>query len=164
MLLRPFGKQERAFLLLIPQWREVEKTCDAGLAVIAARVAPLIALLHQGLDGYPGGVIGAIGNGHFGAARIDDVREPILQGLVGGGMSSTEAGSLVRLVFDETVRAGKSPLLEFGYLAFEVLTQALIGLEDEPLGEKKAARKRKPPSRRSPTARPGSSSSTAPPP
>lgn len=131
MIRRPFGRDERPFLLKVPQWREVEKTCDAGLGVIAARLAPLVSLIEMGDEKFPGGFMAAIAHGHFGSARIDDVREPILQGLIGAGMTTTEAGSLVRLVFDEST----TPMMEWAHLAFAVVGQALIGLPDEPLGE-----------------------------
>lgn len=155
MLTRAFGRDEHPFILKVRGWREVEKTCDAGLGVIAARLAPLVTLIELGSKTYPGGFMAAVAAGHLGSARIDDVREPILQSLIDGGMLSTAAGALVRMVFDEALAAGKAPVLEFAYLAFEIVSRALIGLEDEPPGEPKAA-KPKGPSRRSRTARPAS--------
>lgn len=158
MLTRAFGRDERPFVLNMAGWREVEKVCDAGLGVLAARLAPLVQLIEADPDKLPGGMIGAVAQGWLGSARIDDVREPILQGLIGGGMTPTEAGILVRTVFD-TERA---PMLTFARLAFLILQQALIGLEDEPLGETTAPRTAKPP-RRSRTAKPASPTSSAPP-
>lgn len=163
MITRAFGRDERAFVLKIPGWREVEKTCDAGLGVIAARLAPLVNLIQVGPTAYPGGMLAAIAAGHLGSARIDDVREPLLQGLIGGGMTSTEAGALVRAVFDEAAGTAKAPAIQFAGLAFEIVAAALIGLPDEPLGEPTAA---SPPKarRRSPTGKSASSISTPPPP
>lgn len=161
MLTRPFGRDERAFRLLVPQWCDVEKTCDSGLCEIAARLAPLVSLLGSGLP--EGGLLSAMANGMFGRARLNDVREVVLQGLIGGGLTSTEAGALVRMVFDEALKAGKAPMLEFGPLAFDILSLAILGLPDEPppTGEIKAA-PTKARSRRSPTAKPASRLSTPP--
>jgi hypothetical protein len=135
MLSRPFGRDERSFRLRVPEWRAVEKACDAGLGEIAARIAPLVGLIEGGSQAMPGGLLAAIAAGGLGRARLDDVREPILQGLIGGGMSSTEAGALVRHVFDEAASQSKAPMMLFAGLAFDVLAQALIGLEDEPPGD-----------------------------
>jgi hypothetical protein len=163
MLTRAFGRDEHGFRLRLAEWRAVEKACDAGLGVIAARLAPVVTLVEVGTDRFPGGFIAAVAAGHLGSARIDDVREPILQGLIGGGMTSTEAGALVRMVFDEAAAAGEAPLLRWAGLAFEIVSHAMIGLKDEPMGETPAA-PRPEGRRRSPTARPGSRRSTAPPP
>lgn len=166
MLTRAFGRDERPFRLCVAEWRAVEKACDSGLAEIAARLAPLVGLLQAGLGDFPGGLLQAVAAGHLGRARLDDVREVVLQGLIGGGLTSTEAGGLVRTVFDEAVAAGRGPMMEFAQLAYDILAQALIGLEDEPIpvGETKAAEPPKGPSRRSRTARPDSPRSTPTPP
>ena len=161
-LTRPFGRDEHPFVLTIAGWRDTEKTCDAGLGLIAARLAPLVGLIAVGPT-LPGGMIPAIAAGQLGAARIDDVREPILQGLIGGGMTPTLAGALVRGEFDALASAGRSPMLTFALLAWEIVTGAIVGLPDEPMGESEAtspAEARRP----SPTARPASPASTAPPP
>ena len=160
MLIRPFGTQERPFALKGAQWRDLEKARDCGLGQIAARLGPLVTLKQQGAAN----VMAAISAGYLGSARLDDVREPILQGLIGGGMSSTEAGVLVRNVFDEDVNAGRGPMMTWGELAFAIVTDALIGLPDEvtdgdDLGEPKAPAKK--PVRRSRTAKPVSPTSTA---
>lgn len=163
MLTRMFGVAERPFRLLGAQWRDLEKARDAGLGEIAARLAPLVRLIELGVGDKPGALTLAIAGGHLGAARLDDVREPILQGLIGGGMNSTEAGALVANVFDEALREERGPMFRWAPLAFAIVTQALIGLEDEPQqGERKAAPPEDPGRRRSRTARPASSSSTAP--
>jgi hypothetical protein len=139
MLTRPFGRDEKRFVLKVRGWREVEKTCDAGLGQIAARLAPLVKLLEIGSEEYPGGFIAAVAAGHMGAARLDDVREPILQALIDAGTPTTEAGVLVRMVFDEAAAAGQAPMLHWAHLAFCIVANALIGLEDEPPGEPPAA-------------------------
>jgi hypothetical protein len=165
MLRRAFGPEERDIGLKTRGWREVEKTCDSGLGEIAARLAPLVNLVEVGPTGYPGGLIAAIAAGHLGGARLDDVRAPILEGLIDGGLGSTPAGVLVRMVFDEAAGAGDAPLLRWAHLAFEIVSHAMIGLKDEPpgeaLGEPKAAAPAKG-RRRSTTARPASPRSTPP--
>jgi hypothetical protein len=135
MLTRAFGRDEHPFRLRVAEWRAIEKTCNSGLAEIAGRIAPVVLLMAGGLARHPGGLLGAIAEGQMGSARLDDVREPLVQGLIGGGMGSTEAGALVRMMFDEVLGAGHAPMLAYAELAFAILAQALIGLEDEPLGE-----------------------------
>jgi hypothetical protein len=138
MLNRQFGEDEHGFVLQTRGWREVEKTCGAGLAVIAARLAPLVNLIEAGpaaRAAFPGGVNGIIAAGHFGSAMLDDVRAPILQGLIDGGRTPTEAGALMKVNFDLALANGEPVMLRFGQLAFDVLSHALIGLLDEPLGE-----------------------------
>lgn len=160
MLTRAFGSAERPFILKGAQWRDLEKARDSGLGEIAKRLAPLVSLKSNGLGS--AGLMQAISSGYLGGARLDDVREPILQGLIGGGMGSTEAFMLVRNVFDEDVERGKGPMFQWADLAFAIVTGALIGLEDEVddnVGEPKAAAK---PARRSRTARPASQPSTQP--
>lgn len=140
MLRRPFGRDERGFVLKVRGWREVEKHCDAGLGEIAARLAPLVQLIEIGAEGIPGGFLAAVAQGQLGRARLDDVREPILQGLIDGeGLTETEAAALVRAVFDPMAAAGGAPMLQYASLAFSILAQALIGLKDEPPGEPSAA-------------------------
>ena len=156
MLIRPFGTDERPFALKGGEWRDLEKARDSGLGQIAARLAPMVMLKKQGAAD----IMAAISAGYLGAARLDDVREPILQGLIGGGLSSTDAGSLVRKVFDEDVNAGRGPMMTWAVLAFDIVTDALIGLpdevpdlEDDESGEPKAAAKA---GLRSKTAKPAS--------
>lgn len=162
MIVRQFGVEERAFRLTVAGWREVEKRCDAGLPVIASRMAPLYQLLAHGIGERTGGLHGAIASGMFGSARLDDVREVLVQGLIGGGMTSTEAGALVRRVFDEAVEKGRGPYLECLPLAYDLIAVALMGLPDEAeLGEPKGA-KGKTPSPRSRTEKPASHVSMAP--
>ena len=135
MLTRGFGEEERDFLLTIGQIKRVEEVTGRSLQEIVQRLAPLIDLLSSGAPMTRGGLLSAIIGGRFGAAQVSDVREPILQGLIGGGMTSTEAGALVRNVFDESFKTGGAPMLEHADLAFTLLMQALIGWQDESLGE-----------------------------
>lgn len=134
MLTQPFGEEERSFLLTIKTWRAVEQNTGLALQTIAQQLGPMIELLRADLSKTPGGLAGAIIAGRLGSATLDHVREPILQGLIGGGMTPTEAGVLVRKVFDEQIPVGGRPFLEFAPLAFEILMQALFGWADD-LGE-----------------------------
>lgn len=142
MIRHPFGTEEQAFRLRVGEWRDVEKACDAGLGEIAARIAPLAALVQAGAGGH-GGLMAAVAAGALGRARLEDVRAPLLHGLIGGGRASTEAGALVRLVFDEAIAAGKGPIVEYAPLALAIIMQAIVGLsdeaEDDPVGEPEAA-------------------------
>lgn len=142
MIRHQFGTEEQAFRLRVGEWRDVEKACDAGLGEIAARIAPLAALVQAGTNS-TGGLMAAVAAGALGRARLEDVRAPLLHGLIGGGRTSTEAGALVRLVFDEAIAAGKGPVIEYAPLALAIVMQAIVGLadeaEDEPPGEPEAA-------------------------
>lgn len=178
-IIRPFGAEERPFALTVGAWRDLEKARGAGLGVLAARIAPLVGFIHgmAGTKETDAGAhlsgeeianrrrqqfISAIATGMFGSFFVDDVRETLLQGLIGGGMASTDAGALTRKVFDEAVNRGEGPAMRFAPLAFDLLTDAIIGVEGEPInvGEPKAAGPR--PSRRSRKAERASAQSTGP--
>lgn len=116
----PFGTDERRFRLGIGQWREVQEACDAGPPEILARLRPLFAALRQGLTFEQAMDLGMIGRW-----RIDDVRAPILHGLIGGGMREEMAGILVRKVFDPR------PAMEFVDLAYQVVMAGMVGADDE---------------------------------
>lgn len=131
MIRHQFGTEEQAFRLRVGEWRDVEKACDAGLGEIAARIAPLVALVDAAGEQAAGGLMSAITAGGLGRLRLDDVRAPILYGLIGGGRTSTEAGALVKLVFDEAIAAGQGPLLVYAPLALGIVLQAITGLPDE---------------------------------
>lgn len=162
MITRQFGERERSFRLLGNGWRDLEKARDCGLGEIAARLAPLVALKAAGLSEIPGGLMQAIAAGNFGSARLDDVRDPLLFGLIDGdnGLTPTECGALVSAVFDAEVKLGRGPMFIWCDLAFAIVSNAIVGMPDEPtLGEQTAAEKA-PPNRRSPGAKPASSKST----
>jgi len=163
MILRQFGRDEHSFVLKTRGWREVEKVCDLGLGLIAARLAPLVQLMLIGSKSVPGGFHAAVASGHLGNVHLDDVREPLLQALIDGGLPSTAAGALVKLVFDEAVAHGQAPILEWAPLAYDIVVGALVGLADEAVapGEPKAATGA-PGRRPSPTAKPASRKSTPP--
>ena len=107
-----FGTEERAFRLGIAEWRQVQERCNAGPVELLRRLTA-------------------------GDWRVDDVREIMLQGLIGGGMDSTLSGITVRNVLDE------APLTKFVQGAYMIALASLSGPEDEPLGEKTTATPRK---------------------
>lgn len=140
---QPFAGQERAFRLDIGALRELQSTCDAGPSTILAR---LMAYQPQMTDRkrpqpehYQYGdqdpdysadlnlfaMLRQIG----GDWRVDDVRETIRLGLIGGGMSPTDAFVFVSGYVDPY------PLTDNTGLAASILMHALIGDQDDPVGK-----------------------------
>ena len=70
---------------------------------------------------------------HAGTWRVEDIREVIRIGLIGGGMAVPQAAKLVR----EHVEG--APIMENLALAQIVMQAGLVGAPDEPLGETVAA-------------------------
>jgi hypothetical protein len=118
----PFGAEERKFRLGLGELRAIQERCDAGPGELAQRLAPIVRAIAAKLT--PTQMMAA---GLMGTWRIDDVREPILQGLIGGGMTPTAAGALVRGEFDPRPLA-----LEHLPLALAILTEGYLPPEDEP--------------------------------
>lgn len=100
----PFGGEDRVFRLALGRLRALQERCDAGPQTLLQRL----------MDG---------------SWRVDDVRETILQGLIGGGMAQHEATNLLGRYFDDL------PMTQFVATASGVLLAALVGTEDEDLGE-----------------------------
>jgi len=125
-IVRLWGDEERTFRLRIAEWRKVQEKCDAGPGEIAARLSTWAAVRRAHGKA---SIIEIMAMGGLGRWRVDDVREPLFQGLIGGGMDPTSAGRLVRALHDER------PLLENLELALAVVLGSLIGAEDEPVGE-----------------------------
>jgi hypothetical protein len=124
-----FGGEERTFRLAIKQWEKVQEKCDAGPAEILARLAPPFYARQQGIP-----VDQIIGMGMLGKWRIHDIREVILQGLLGGGMEGQQAQRLVRDWVDDR------PLIESASTAYEIVLASYIGPGDEDaVGESQAA-------------------------
>lgn len=116
------------FRLSIGSLRRLQEACDAGPNVILNRL----------LDG---------------SWRLDDLRETILQGLIGGGMPQRDAQTLVESWVDP------EPKQQFIPVGQVVLMAALVGAEDEDLGERAGEAE---PSSPSPTESSASPASTAP--
>lgn len=102
-----FAGEERLFRLPVGRWRAVQEKCDAGPAELLRRYVE-------------------------GAWRIDDLREVILQGLIGGGATQVEASKAVVNNFDGL------PLAQFIPLAQAVVMASIVGVEDEEVGEPEA--------------------------
>ena len=149
---RDWGDGERTFRLGIGDWRKIQETCDAGPGEIAARLATWAAMRRANPTA---SVIDILAAGGVGRWRVDDIREPIYRGLIGGGMEPTAAGRLMRDLHDER------PLMENLDLALEVVLASLVGPAEEPVGEKPGVRA-KANGTRSQTARSGSPDITAP--
>lgn len=126
---RMFAGEERQFLVQIGQLREIQKVCAAGPATVANRLGRLVAVRKAKPDA---SMIDLILTG-LGDWRVDDVRVPILEGLVAGGMSTNDAAGLVRKEIDDR---GFRGLFENADLALELI---VAGVEAEPVGEPKAA-------------------------
>lgn len=97
---------EHDFRLPIGQLRELQRTCDAG----------------------PLQILDRIGNR---AWRLDDIRETIRLGLIGGGMDPM--GALDRVLNYVDAR----PLMESVSTAQAVLIAALVGVPEDPVGGKR---------------------------
>lgn len=124
-----FGGEERSFRLGIGQWRKVQEKCDAGPAEILARLAPIFAAKQAGLT-----MQQIMAHGYLGAWRVDDLREVILQGLLGANMAGPDALRLVRDWVEER------PMLESVAVAYAIVLASVAGTEDEAaVGEPEAA-------------------------
>ncbi len=99
-----FGGEDRLFRLNIGRLRALQEKVDAGPMELLSRLSA-------------------------GTWRVDDIREVLLQGLIGGGMSSPDATRLVKTDFDDL------PLQPFVQIAQAVVMTALVGAEDEGAGE-----------------------------
>ena len=115
-------------------------------------LAPIgsIKRLQDACDAGPQFILNRLFDGSW---RDHDLREPIVQGLVGAGMPQRDAQALVEKWIDP------EPKQQFVPLAQAVLMAWLIGAEDEDLGEPKGEAETTSPS---PEASSGSPASTAP--
>jgi hypothetical protein len=95
------------FRLPIGQLRELQEKCGAGPMVIYQRL-------------------------HSGEWRVDDVRETLRLGLIGGGMKPVEALVLVKRYVDER------PWAENVLPATAVILAAVMGVPDDKVGKPEA--------------------------
>lgn len=102
-------------------------------------LSPIACLrrLQDACDAGPQFVLNRLFDGSW---RFDDLREPIIQGMVGGGMGQREAQSLVEKWLDP------EPKQQFIPIAQAVLMAWLTGSEDEDLGELTGEEQTTPPS------------------
>lgn len=92
---------------------DLEDKCKAGIGVIAARL-------------------------ESGAYYLNDVRETIRLGLIGGGKSPDQAMAAVRNHVDGT------PLGHCQIVAYEIVKAVLIGVPHDPVGDQSDAGKAEP--------------------
>lgn len=117
-----FGGEERLFRLPLGRLRALQEKTDCG---------PLELLQRYAMSTW----------------RVDDVREAILQGLMGGGLPSHQATSIVVGHFDDT------PIMAHVAVAQAIVASAVVGVGDEQPGETGARGEKK---SRSRAARSGS--------
>lgn len=96
--------EEREFRLAIGQLRELQEKTGVG---------PLVTLRRL-MDG---------------TWHVDDVREAILLGLIGGGMNAAVAAKLVSRFVDPY------PLAEAVPVARDIVMAAVIGVPEDPVGK-----------------------------
>jgi len=82
--------------------------------------------LQSACDAGPNEVFERIRSGVW---RVDDLFETIRQGLIGGGMKGPDASALLLKMFE------RHPLRDFENTALAILLSALVGIEDDPVGE-----------------------------
>lgn len=104
----------------IDQLLDLEEKCGAGVFEIAERLESVALASAEGRLG--------------GKARINDVRETIRLGLIGGGMSAIDAMRLVRKHVDNR------PALESVLLAYSILAAVLRGVPGDEPGKAQADR------------------------
>ena len=97
-----------SFRLAIGEWVKLQEKCDCGPPELLAR------LMEK-------------------RWRIDDLREPIRLGLIGGGLAPVEANRLVADWVDARPFAENVPL------ARAIVLASLVGAPGEPLGKEAAA-------------------------
>lgn len=110
-----FGGEDRTFRLPLGRLRALQEKVDCG---------PM-ELLNRYVSG---------------SWRVDDLRETILQGLMGGGAENAKATQLVMANFDG------EPLQQFVTLAQGIVLACVVGAEDEDAGEPKGEEAETPPS------------------
>jgi|SRR5215207_218509 len=92
---------DHVFRTRLGEWREIQNTCGAGLIEIMDRL-------------------------QFRRWKVDDVREPIRVGLIGGGMIPPKATALVKRYVDDR------PLAESVPIAMAILMCAIVGVPGDP--------------------------------
>jgi hypothetical protein len=128
---------ERSFRLGVKQWEKIDEKCKVGPPELLARLAPPFFARQRGLS-----FDQIVAAGMLGTWRLHDVRETILQGLLGANVAGPEALALVRDWVDDR------PLIESAPIAYEIVLEAFVGTEvEEAAGEPVAAPAASPPSR-----------------
>jgi hypothetical protein len=142
----PFAGKSMAFRLAIGQLQELQLACNAGPATILARLMssqPQAANAKRpDPENYPLGAADldfladfnayALLRGIGGDWRVEDVRETIRLGLIGAGMTPTDAFGMVTRYVDDLQR---SPLVDNVGIAAAILHHALTAPEGERPGK-----------------------------
>lgn len=121
-----FAGEERAFRVRLGEIRKIEAKCETGIGEVCRRLARAVYVQNaaKGRD-----ILSALATGV--EIHADDVRTPIYEGLVAGGMASAEATKLVRAEIDDR---GMRGLLDNAVTALLIL----IGSQETPPGEPRA--------------------------
>jgi hypothetical protein len=99
------GGEDQFCLAKVGLILDLEAKCEAGIATVMTR----------------------LGSGTW---RLNDVREPIRLGLIGGGMAPDKAMQAIRNHVDE------NPLTSSVLLAYAIIEAVMVGLPDDPVGRK----------------------------
>lgn len=93
----------------------LEEKCGCGIYEVAGRLASVLSAAGAGMIG--------------GNARVNDIRETIRIGLMGGGKSPEEANKIVSTCVDG------QPLAHSVLVAYKAIEAYLIGVPDDPVGK-----------------------------
>lgn len=143
-----FGGESRPFRLAIGELRELQGKCNAGPATVLARLMSFqpqaTDIKRPRPDDFPLGIrdpdfvaqfnLFATMRSIGGDWRVDDIRETIRLGLIGGGMSQTDAYILISQYVEER------PWAENIGTAVEILAHAISGEPDDPVGKTQAGK------------------------
>lgn len=121
-----FAGEERAFRIRLGEIRKIEGKCETGIGEVCRRLARAVYVQNAAKGG---DILSALATGV--EIHADDVRTPIYEGLVGGGMSAADAAKLVRAEVDDR---GMRGLLDNAAVALLIL----IGSQEIPPGEPRA--------------------------
>jgi hypothetical protein len=136
-----FAGETREFRIRLGEIRHIEQKCEVGIGEVCRRLAKAAYVTSKfgGLEALAMGV----------EIHAEDVRAPIYEGLVGGGMRPADATKIVRQEIDDR---GVRGLLDNVAVALVVL----LGSQETPPGEPQAG---EPPA--TPPSEPTSPTSTA---
>jgi hypothetical protein len=115
-----FAGERRRFRFALDEHKRLQEALDCGLSVVVQSLHAYAVSIRDGLK--LGDVLGA---GLLADIRVQHIGEVIYQGLIGGGMSPSDALRLRRSWVDSR------PPLENAPLAYAIGLAALQGVEDE---------------------------------
>ena len=128
-----FGTEDRVFFIGVAGWRRIKEKTGRDPPVITQALARSVLGKPEAMS-----ALQWVAAGGLGSWGPDDVREVILQGLIGGGMLAEPATQLVRELVD-----GR-PMMDQVPLAAEIAIASMLGAP-EPPGEPQGAAKKTPP-------------------